>query len=37
MTYRAIQLHNGAIEIGGQPGAGARVRIRLPLAPEVTA
>lgn len=37
MTYRAVQLHNGAIEIGGEPGAGAVVRIRLPLAAEVTA
>ncbi len=37
MTYRAVQLHNGAIEIGGQPGSGAQVRIRLPLAPEAAA
>lgn len=37
MTYRAIQLHNGSIEIGGQPGSGAVVRIRLPLASEVAA
>lgn len=37
MTYRAIQLHNGAIEIGGEPGAGAVVRIRLPLGVEVPA
>lgn len=37
MTYRAIQLHNGAIEIGGEPGAGAIVRIRLPLGVEVPA
>jgi nitrogen-specific signal transduction histidine kinase len=32
MTYRAVQLHNGSIEIGGQAGSGAAVRIRLPLA-----
>ncbi|MFZ5927708.1 MAG: sensor histidine kinase [Acidobacteriota bacterium] len=37
MTYRAIQLHNGSIEIGGAPGSGAVVRIRLPLASEVAA
>jgi len=37
MTYRAIQLHNGSIEIGGEPGSGAVVRIRLPLAAEVPA
>jgi signal transduction histidine kinase len=37
MTYRAIQLHNGSIEIGGQPGSGAVFRIRLPLAAEVAA
>jgi len=37
MTYRAIQLHNGAIEIGGEPGAGAVVRIRLPLTAGVPA
>ncbi len=37
MTYRAIQLHNGFIEIGGQPGSGAVFRIRLPLAEEVAA
>lgn len=37
MTFRAIQLHNGSIEIGGEPGSGAAVRICLPLAPEVAA
>jgi signal transduction histidine kinase len=37
MTYRAIQLHNGAIEIGGEPGSGAVFRIRLPLSAEVPA
>jgi len=34
MTYRAVQLHNGSIEIGGQAGSGAAVRIRLPLTME---
>jgi len=31
MTYRAVQLHGGSIEIGDAPGGGALVRIRLPL------
>ncbi|MCS7044047.1 MAG: ATP-binding protein [Bryobacteraceae bacterium] len=34
MTYRAVQLHNGSIEIGDAPGGGAAVRIRLPLEAE---
>lgn len=37
MTYRAVQLHNGSIEIGDAPGGGAAVRIRLPLEAEVAA
>lgn len=37
MTYRAVQLHNGSIEIGDAPGGGAAFRIRLPLEAEVTA
>ncbi len=32
MTYRAIQLHNGAIEVGGEEGIGSTFRLRLPLA-----
>jgi len=31
MTYRAVQLHGGSIEIGDAPEGGALVRIRLPL------
>jgi signal transduction histidine kinase len=37
MTYRAVQLHNGSIEIGDAPGGGAAVRIRLPLEAEAAA
>lgn len=37
MTYRAVQLHNGSIEIGDAPGGGAAFRIRLPLEAEVPA
>ncbi len=32
MTFRAVQLHGGAIEIGGQPGEGAEFTLRLPAA-----
>jgi hypothetical protein len=34
MTYRAIQLHNGAIEVDGDEGQGAIFRLRLPLEQE---
>jgi signal transduction histidine kinase len=37
MTYRAVQLHNGSIEVSDAPGGGAAVRIRLPLATEAAA
>jgi signal transduction histidine kinase/HAMP domain-containing protein len=30
MTYRAIQLHGGSIEVDGAPGGGALLRLRLP-------
>jgi signal transduction histidine kinase len=32
MTFRAVQLHGGSIEIGGQPGEGAQFTLRLPAA-----
>jgi len=32
MTYRAVQLHNGAIEVDGEEGHGSVFRLRLPLA-----
>ena len=31
MTFRAVQLHNGAIEVDGGEGQGARIRLRFPL------
>jgi hypothetical protein len=31
MTFRAIQLHNGAIEVDGAEGQGAIFRLRIPL------
>ena len=37
MTYRAVQLHDGSIEIGDAPGGGAAFYIRLPLEAEVPA
>ncbi len=30
MTFRAVQLHGGAIEVGGGPGEGSRFTLRLP-------
>jgi signal transduction histidine kinase len=32
MAFRAVQLHGGSIEIGGQPGEGAEFTLRLPAA-----
>lgn len=32
MTFRAVQLHGGTIEVDGQPGEGAVFNVRLPLA-----
>jgi signal transduction histidine kinase len=32
MTFRAVQLHNGGIEVGGEAGKGTTFRMRLPLA-----
>lgn len=37
MTFRAIQLHNGAIEVDGEDGAGAVFRLRMPLEKEEAA
>lgn len=37
MTFRAIQLHNGAIEVDGEEGRGATFRLRLPLEKEADA
>lgn len=34
MTFRAIQLHNGAIEVDGDEGKGAIFRLRMPLEKE---
>lgn len=31
MAYRAVQLHNGSMEVGRSPGGGAALRIRMPL------
>jgi signal transduction histidine kinase len=30
MTFRAVQLHGGSIEVGGEEGRGATFRLRLP-------
>lgn len=32
MTFRAVQLHGGTIEVGGKEGEGAEFRLRLPIA-----
>jgi signal transduction histidine kinase len=32
MTFRAVQLHGGTIEVEGEPGQGTTFRITLPLA-----
>ncbi len=32
MTFRAVQLHGGTIEVGGKEGEGAEFRFRLPVA-----
>ncbi len=32
MTYRAVQLHGGSIEVGGTPGEGAEFTLRFPAA-----
>ena len=32
MTFRAVQLHGGTIEVAGEEGQGAEFRLRLPLA-----
>ena len=37
MTFRAIQLHNGAIEVDGEEGQGAVFRVRIPLEKEAAA
>jgi signal transduction histidine kinase len=31
MTFRALQLHGGSIEVGGNPGGGTQFRMRLPV------
>ncbi len=37
MTYRVLQLHNGALEFETEQQKGTTFRLQLPLEPEITA